>query len=165
MADRKLARTDPKALLWKELGAVRAGMLGVVGSGQHMQPMAHHVDEAGGRIWFLTSRGTDLFRAVGPGSTAHFCVILKDQDVHACLSGPLTAEMDPARLDAMWTPFNAAWFEGRDDPDLAMLALTLKSAAIWASTDSTARFAYEIARANLTDEAPDVGVHNVVEFD
>ncbi|MGP3695929.1 pyridoxamine 5'-phosphate oxidase family protein [Rhodobacter sp. NSM] len=164
MADKKLAQTDPKAVLWKELEKAHAGMLGVEGSGQHMQPMSHHCDEAAGKLWFLTKRSTDLFKAVGPASKAHFCVISKDQDFHACLSGSLVAEGDRSRLDEMWNPVVAAWFEGKDDPDLVMLSLRLGSAAIWASTSSSARFAYEIAKATMTESDPDVGVHNVVEF-
>ncbi|AXQ93805.1 pyridoxamine 5'-phosphate oxidase family protein [Cereibacter azotoformans] len=165
MADTKLAQTDPKAAFWKEVGKLRAGMLGIEGSGQHMQPMSHHCDETGGRIWFLTKRSTDLFKAVGPTSKAHFCIISPDQDFHACASGPVADEMDRAKLDEMWNPVVGAWFEGKDDPDLVMLSVRLQSAAIWASTGSAARFAYEIAKANVTDHDPDVGVHNVATFD
>ena len=164
MSDTDLAQTDPKKLLWKELEDTRAGMLGIVGSGQHFQPMSHHADEAGRKLWFLTKRSTDLFKAIGPGSTAHFVLVAKGQDFHACMSGPITEEMDRAKLDEMWNPIVGAWFEGKDDPDLAMIVVTLDSAALWASTSSSARFAYEIAKANMTDSDPDVGVHNVVNF-
>ncbi|AZB64254.1 general stress protein [Cereibacter sphaeroides] len=164
MADTKLAQTDPKAALWKQLGKLRAGMLGVEGSGQHMQPMSHHCDEAAAKLWFLTKRSTDLFRAIGPSSTAHFCIIAHDEDFHACLSGHIAEETDRAKLDEMWNPVVAAWFEGKNDPDLVMVSVKLRSAAIWASTSSTARFAYEIAKANVTDSDPEVGVHNVVTF-
>ena len=140
-------------------------MLGVEGSGQHMQPMAHHPDETGQSLWFLTRRDSDLVASVGSGAQAHFCVISKAQDFHACLAGRLEEAMDRTRLDAMWNPVTAAWFDGgKDDPRLVMLALRLSDAAIWASTGSSARFAYEIAKANLTDDDPDVGVHNVVRF-
>ncbi len=165
MSDLKMAQNDPEALLWRELGKVHAGMLGVEGSGQHLQPMAHHVDPEGRTLWFLTKRDTDLVQALHPDAKAHFAVIAKDQDFHACMSGPIGVRHDRAKLDEIWSPVSAAWFDGgKDDPDLVMLALDLRSAGIWASTGSTLAFAWQIAKANATGDTPDVGVHNVVEF-
>ncbi len=166
MSDLEQARTDPETLLWKELDKLHAGMLGVEGSGQHLQPMAHHADREGRRIWFLTKRDTDLVQALHPGAKAHFTIVSKAQDFHACMSGLLSVRDDRAMLDRIWSPVSAAWYPGgKDDPDLAMLALDLSSAAIWASTANTLAFAWEIAKANASAEKlPDVGVRNEVEF-
>jgi general stress protein 26 len=165
MSDLDLARRDPEALLWRELDKLHAGMLGVEGSGQHMQPMAHHLDREGRRLWFLTKRDTDLVQALHPGAVAHFVIVSKAQDFHACMSGPLEVRQDRAKLDEIWSPVSGAWFEGgKDDPELVMLALELRSAAIWASTANTLAFAWEIAKANATQSMPDVGVRNEVEF-
>lgn len=40
MTDLEHARSNPKDLLWTQLESLEAGMLGIEGSGQHMQPMA-----------------------------------------------------------------------------------------------------------------------------
>ena len=40
MADLKAARDKPAEQLWDQLKDIKAGMLGVEGSGQHLQPMA-----------------------------------------------------------------------------------------------------------------------------
>ena len=164
MSDLKAARLAPEALLWRELDAVHAGMLGIEGSGQHMQPMAHVTDQEGRRLWFLTKRESDLFRALGQRGTAHFTITAKGQDFHACMRGQLRERMDRGRLEAIWNPGVAAWFRDKDDPELRMLALELKDAAIWASTGSALAFAWETAKANLGDGEPDVGVHNAVIF-
>ncbi len=106
MADTKLAQTDPKAALWKQLGKLRAGMLGVEGSGQHMQPMSHHCDEAAAKLWFLTKRSTDLFRAIGPSSTAHFCIIAHDEGFFM----PASPAISPKRRIARsWTRCGIPW--------------------------------------------------------
>lgn len=165
MSDLNLARTDPESLLWSELEKLHAGMLGITGSGQHMQPMAHHVDRAGRRLWFLTKRGTDLVQAMGPGKTAHFVIISRAHDFHACMSGPLVEDENRAFLDELWNPGVAAWFEhGKDDPDLMMIALELKDAAIWASTANTLAYAWEMMKANMSQARPDLGVRNHVSF-
>jgi len=40
-------------------------------------------------------------------------------------------DTDPAVIERLWNPFVAAWFEGKDDPKLALLRLDPESAKIW----------------------------------
>ena len=48
---------------------------------------------------------------------------------------------------------------------LTMLALHVDDADIWASTDSTLKFGWEIAKANLSDDkTPDIGVRQHLTF-
>jgi general stress protein 26 len=166
MSDLDLARSDPEKLLWQELEAVHAGMLGVEGSGQHLQPMAHQIDRERRRLWFLTKRGADLVDAVKPGAHAHFAIVSKNHDFHACMSGPIREELDRAFLDKVWSAPVAAWYEGgKDDPQLVMLALDLQHARIWANTKSTLAYAWEVAKANVADQkTPHVGVRADVDF-
>lgn len=66
----------------------------------------------------------------------------------------------PEHVDKYWSPMVAAWFEGgKDDPHLTMLRLQLDDVAIWASSNSTLRFGWEMAKANLTGKEPDLGYH------
>lgn len=165
MSDLERARTDPEGSLWAELESVNAGMLGIDGSGQHMQPMAHHVDRAGQRLWFLTKRDTDLAEALTPGSKAHFTIISKGQDFHACMSGPIDEEEDRSFLDALWNPAVASLFpKGKEDPSLMMIALQVTDAAIWASVAETSHFTWETTGAGNPDGPDDLGVRNHVNF-
>ncbi len=165
MADLDKARNSPEDQLWDELDDVHAGMLGVEGSGQHMQPMSPHLDRDGRRIWFFANRKSDLVEAIGQGKRAHFVVVGDDHDYHACLAGDLAVNNDRARIDAYWSPVVSAWFEGgKDDPDLALLEFRLIDAAVWASSSSPIKFGWEIAKANVTDSEPDVGVRNHIRF-
>lgn len=165
MADLDKSKTNPEEQLFDHLGGLRAGMLGVEGAGQHMQPMSHFLDREGRALWFITSAETDLVRAVGQGATAKFTVTSEDQDYFACLMGTLTQSQDSAKLDELWSPAAAAWFEqGRDDPRVTLLHMPLREAAIWASTGSALKFGLQIAKAQVTGETPDVGEHVVLNF-
>ncbi|CAN5764107.1 pyridoxamine 5'-phosphate oxidase family protein [soil metagenome] len=166
MSDLDLARRDPEQLLWQQLGEAHAGMLGLEGSGQHLQPMAHFADKAGRRLWFLTKRDSDLFQSLEESARAHFVIISKAHDFHSCMTGPIHEEANGAFLDEIWNSHAAAWFEGgKDDPDLVMVALDLQHARIWASTKNTLAYAWEIAKANAMEETtPDVGVRAEVNF-
>ena len=164
MADLKAARTDPEHQLFDQIDGVHAGMLGIEGEGA-MQPMAPELDRATKTIWFFTKKSTDLARSVGASARGTFCLVGKHHDYHACLSGRLEQRVDPEVRDRFWTSVAEAWFEGgKDDPELTMLALVLDQGHIWASTDSTLKFGWQIAKANLTDTEPDVGVTRQLTF-
>ncbi|AJE45545.1 pyridoxamine 5'-phosphate oxidase family protein [Celeribacter indicus] len=162
----KAVEKDPREALIKEMKDLRAGMLGVEGTHQHMQPMTHYPDWDRNEIWFLTSKDTDLVRSLSPGAKAHFCVMSADQDFDACLRGTLTETRDPGKLEEIWSPVAAAWFHGgKEDPDLTMLRLALEDAALWGSSASALKFGFEIAKANLNeDEKPNIGTHRVITF-
>lgn len=165
MADLEAARNAPERQFWEQLGKIHAGMLGVPGAEAHMRPMAPQVDAAANCIWFVTKRGADLVDAVETGAVAQFTFTSDDHDYYACARGPIAQKMDRAKLDEFWNPVIAAWYEGgKDDPGLVMLRMPLTDAAIWASTDNSAAFAWEIAKANVTDSLPDVGVHRELKF-
>ena len=73
--------------------------------------------------------------------------------------------LDPAKRDEYWNSVVEAWFDGgKDDPKLTMLQMKLVDGKIWASTDSKIKFGWEIAKANLTDDMPHVGVTKDVRF-
>lgn len=166
MTDLKKAKSDPQALFWEELDDVTAGMLGVE-TAQHagLQPMSHHADPQHGRLWFVSRRDADIVKAIGAGAPARYVVIGEDHDFHASVVGSIRERRDEAVLDDLWNPVVASWFEeGRDDPSLVMLEMALREADVWASTDSSTLFAWEIAKANLTGDDPDVGVRTTISF-
>jgi general stress protein 26 len=157
--------TDLAASLLDKLEDVRAGMLGVEGARGHMRPMTHYVDEDAATIHFLTSRQSQLAREAGEGATAHYCVVDDDDGFYACIMGTLSPNANEALIDQIWNPVAAAWFTGRDDPDLLLLSMPMREAEVWTSTDSTLHFGFEIARANFDPgRIPDVGNHDVVRF-
>jgi general stress protein 26 len=164
MTDLDRALNDPEGLLWAELEAVHAGMLGIDGSGQHMQPMAHHVDRKENRLWFLTTRDTDLAQAMTSGDTSHFVIVSKAQDFHACISGRLEENQDRTILDALWNPTMANLFaKDKDDPSLMILSLHVKDAAIWASAQGTSHFTWGEPDPER-DRSEVLGVRNHVSF-
>ena len=167
MVDLDRTRENAEAQFWEQVKEVRAGMLGVQGLPDHMQPMSPREEPEAKTLWFYLSADSDLYKQVKGGhDKAHFCVVGKDHDYHACVSGTLSETTDKAKIDQHWDPIVAAWFHGgKDDPDMRMIGMRLDHAAIWGSSDSSARFGWEIAKANLMEEkVPDVGVRAEVRF-
>lgn len=167
MNTRQDLRRDPRKTLFDVLDDHRVGMLGVVGSDQHMQPMTHHCEQKEASLWFIGSKHTDLVRTVGVGARAHYCLMVPDRDFYTCLSGSLQQSEDSEKLDQLWSPVAAAWFdEGRSDHDISLLRFLPQEAAIWSSTESGLYFGLEIVRSNVqTEHKPDVMDHIVIRFD
>lgn len=166
MSNAKKARENPEDLFWDEVDDVNACMLGVDGSGQHMQPMSPYCDRANKSIWFFTEKSSDLLKAIGAdGAPATFTVVAKDRHFHSCATGLLKENADRQKIEEYWNPIAAAWYEGgKDDPDLTLLQFVLEDASIWASSGNPLAFAWKIAKANLTDETAELGARNRIRF-
>jgi general stress protein 26 len=159
-------KEDPRAAIFETMDDVRAGMLGLTGSKDGMQPMTHFPDEDAGVIWFISSTKTSLVSGIGQGAPAGYCLIGKDHDVHASILGTLSQVKDQAKLEELWSPMVGAWFKGGpDDPSVALLCFKPERAEVWASDVGALRFGYEMARATVDDgHQPDLGTHAEFHF-
>jgi general stress protein 26 len=165
VADLTKTRDAPREQLFDELARVRAGMLGIVASGRGSVPMAPHLERETRRIFFFTRRGSHLVTSIGQGAQAEFTLVGKDNDYYASLTGPIVQSADSAAIDRHWSAMASAWFPGgRDDPELTLLEFTPNQAEVWASTDSTAVFAWEVTKALVSGSEPDVGVTAKIDF-
>lgn len=166
MADTERTESDAKNQLFDQMQKVKAGMLGVDGSGQHMQPMHPYPDRDTGEIWFITSRDTDLFKTVsGKNAHGHFTVVGKGDDYYACMGGPIEVVEDSDKIDEIWNAVAAAWFEeGREDHDVGLLRLGLKDASVWATSDNPITFGFQIAKANASHDTPNLGAHRTLSW-
>ena len=61
-------------------------------------------------------------------------------------------------IDRYWNPVLAAWYpDGKDDPHLTILRFDADDGRVWVNEGGFFKFAYEIAKANLTKTLPDSG--------
>jgi general stress protein 26 len=165
MVDLKETRENPISQLWEQLRSVHAVMLGSPDRTRQLQPMAPQPAPDENCIWFYTKNDSELARSAQSEGLAQLCLISKEHDYWACLDGMLQQQHSRDHIDRFWSPVTAAWFDGgKDDPKLTMLRFTPNAAAIWASSNSTARFGWEIVKANIVGGAPDIGVSTHVTF-
>lgn len=125
-----------EAKLWAGLRSDMTVMLGMVDETAPARPMTAQFesDEDRGPLWFFTSQDSTLVDAGSGAATAMF--VAKGHDLFARIEGKLTEDTDPAMIEKLWNPFVAAWYEGKDDPDIALLRLDLDSAEIWENASS-----------------------------
>lgn len=98
-----------------------------------VRPMAvQEVDEEG-TLWFLSSsesdKNTDLQR--DPRVTLVFQN--HDKYEYLQLSGRATIHRDRALIEKHWTRFAEAWFDGKDDPRITVIAVHPQGGHYWAT--------------------------------
>jgi general stress protein 26 len=112
-------------------------MLGLAEArGSALQPMTARFedeDRERGHIWFFTAKDHDLTRAMGQDNRAIASYAGKGHDVFASLRGRLFVDNDRQQIDRLWNAIVAEWYEGKDDPKLALLRLEIDNAKIWQS--------------------------------
>jgi general stress protein 26 len=134
-----------KEKFWLALNKDMTMFLGLAnGEDGHARPMTAQLEKSGwdgdvyhGPIWFFTSTDNGLYQQIGahgPRAMAHF--VSKGHDVWATVHGNFTTTQDQATIDRLWNRFVAAWYEGREDPKIALIRLDPEDAQIWIDASS-----------------------------
>lgn len=153
---------DLKPEFQKRLEKINTGMLQV---GDRFLPMSHSLIEGDPSLWFITAKGTPMADAAAKGAAANYLICSDGKGLFADLHGTLSLSDDAAVLDEIWGVIASAWFEGgKADPDLQLVRYAPEKAEVWMTEGGALGFLYQIAKAKLTDEKPDEGLHGTVTF-
>ena len=94
-------------------------------------------EEGRGPIWFFTSNDNALWKQLGGTSSRAICTFAsKGNELFACIHGALQVHTDREMVERLWNPFVAAWYEGKEDPKLALLRLDPDRGEIWDNASS-----------------------------
>lgn len=135
---------DMKAKFWKALQSDRTMFLGLAeGDDGHARPMTAQLDDEGydggdyhGPIWFFTSTDNSLYQQISGNNRAMAHFASKGHDLWATVHGNLSTSQDCVVIDRLWNKFVAAWYEGKDDPKIALIRLDPDQAQIWIDASS-----------------------------
>lgn len=112
-------------------------MLGVDGTRDGAtQPMTVNFDDQdreSGLLWIFTAKDHDLTRAMGQSNRAIASFSSKGHDLFASLRGTLQMVNDRGVIERLWSPMVAEWYQGKDDPKLALVRFDVEDAKIWLS--------------------------------
>ena len=103
----------------------------------HARPMTALVEgDDKGPIWFFTAKDNALVQHLARGKRAIATFSSQGHDVFATVHGTLNVDGNRANVDRLWNSYIAAWFDGKDDPRLALLRLDAERAEIWVDASS-----------------------------
>jgi general stress protein 26 len=136
--------TEIKEKFWKALKSDRTMFLGLAeGDDGHARPMTAQLDDEGlhgklysGPIWFFTSTDNGLYQQISGNARAMAHFTSKGHDIWATVHGSLSTSQDRTTIDRLWNRFVAAWYDGQDDPKIALIRLDPESAEIWIDASS-----------------------------
>ena len=122
---------------WKALDDSPFIMHGVEGerdgATQPMTAVFEDQDCEAGVLWIFTAKDHDLTRAMGQSNRGMASYASKGHDLFASLRGTLQITDDRATVDRLWNPVIAQWYDGKDDPKLALVRFDVEDAKIWLS--------------------------------
>lgn len=128
---------DLEKKLWEALRSDRTLMLGLDGvEDGHARPMTACVEDASAPIWFFTGKSNAVASKLSQSNRAIATFASKDHEIFASIQGNLVVDNDRVVIDRLWNPFIAAWFEGKEDPNLVLLRFDAEHAEVWLNESS-----------------------------
>jgi general stress protein 26 len=122
-----------------------------VGDALHARPMAVAEVENGGAVWFVTDITSPKVTDVG--TDPDVLLAFQDSRRYLTVSGKASVVRSPEKIRELWKENFKLWFEGPDDPRLALLKVTPNEAEYWDTTGIRGlKFAFRAAKAYLTGE-------------
>lgn len=117
----------------------------------HSRPMATQEFEFDGDLWFFTSAKAPKVDEVQHNQHVNVSYSEPKDQKYVSVSGTGELVRDRAKIEELWNPLFKAWFpQGLDDPDLALLKVSVQKAEYWDSPSSKAVRLFGFAKALVT---------------
>ncbi len=134
-----MSEADSLEQLRKVLKGIRVAMMTTVDSdgGLRSRPMATQELDKDGSLWFLTQATSPKTGEVERDHHVNLSYVSTEDNRYVSVSGQATVTRDRAKAEEIWNPLYKAWFpEGLDDPNLAVLRVSVEKAEYWDSPTS-----------------------------
>lgn len=120
-------------------------------------PMTLQEMDEQGDLWFFTSKNSDHFKNIESDNRVQLIVSNTDDHTYISLFGNAVHMVDDAKVNELWNPMLQAWFNGKDDSDLALLNINIESAFYWDNDQNKLLSLYHLAKAATTGERAHLG--------
>jgi general stress protein 26 len=129
----------------------------------HSRPMAvSNPDEFDGQLWFFTYGRSHKCADVDRNHQVNCAFADPNDQTYVSVSGDASLVRDRDEIRRRWKPQYNAWFpNGVDEPDLALLRVTVERAEYWDSPSSLVAHAIGFVRTQVFGQEPDPGENKV----
>lgn len=130
------------------------------------RPMSSNGDiDPDGDIWFFTSASSHKVSEIEKLPKVNVSFADPDNQHYISISGTAQLVRDRNKIEELWRPEFKMWFpEGTDDPDIALLRVSLEKAEYWDSPSSTVGFMLNFVSSLVTGKEADHGENKKLEF-
>ncbi|WP_210464777.1 pyridoxamine 5'-phosphate oxidase family protein [Rufibacter roseolus] len=117
------------------------------------RPMRHMQVAEDGVIWFFNSHHSAKTHEIRNDSHVNLSYSKPGDQLYVSVSGRAQVLRDQQKIDELWNPAMKAWFpEGKDDPNIGLLKVTIDQAEFWDSPSSAVVHLYGMVKAAITGE-------------
>jgi len=136
------------------------------GGDLHSRPMSSNGDiDPNGDIWFFTNASSLKVSEIEKLPKVNVSFADPDNQRYVSVSGTAQLVRDRAKIDELWRPEFKIWFpEGKEDPEVALLRVSLEKAEYWDSPSSTIGYALSFVSSLVTGKQPDMGENRKVDL-
>ena len=123
------------------------------------RPMSTNGDvEFDGDLWFFTRASSHKVEEIERSPQVNASFAQPNKQNYVSMSGTAALVTDRDKMKELWKPELKAWFpQGTDDPDMALLKVTVVKAEYWDAPSSLLLHAYGLVKATLTGQSPSGG--------
>jgi general stress protein 26 len=132
----------------------------------HSRPMSSNGDiDPNGDLWFFTSVSSHKVDEVVRSPKVNLSFADPDNQRYVSVTGTAQLIRDREKIDELWRPEFKMWFpKGKDDPEVALLCVSLEKGEYWDSPSSTIGFALSFVSSLITGKQPDFGENKKVDL-
>jgi len=130
---------DPAKKLRKLIKGARVAMLTTVAADGSLRsrPMATRAADFNGELWFFTRYHSPKSDEVQENQKVNVTYASPKNGRYVSVSGTATLVRDPEKVKELWRGALKEWFpEGKKDPDLALLKVTVDRAEFWDANEN-----------------------------
>jgi general stress protein 26 len=136
------------------------------GGDPHSRPMSSNGDiDPDGDLWFFTQASSAKVSEVEQSPKVNVSFADPDNQRYVSVTGVAHLVRDRKKIDELWRPQFRMWFpEGKDDPEVALLKVSLEKGEYWDSSSSTIGYALSFISALVTGKEPNLGENRKVNL-
>jgi len=129
------------------------------------RPMSTQQVEFNGDLWFFTHARTPKVEEVERERHVNVSYAKPDAQRYVSVSGKAHLVRDPEKIKELWKPVLKAWFpKGLNDPDLALLKVSVEQAEYWDSPSSTMMHLIGFVKALATGQSYEPGENEKINL-
>ncbi|NEM98837.1 pyridoxamine 5'-phosphate oxidase family protein [Pontibacter burrus] len=129
------------------------------------RPMRNMQIKEDGVIWFFTGYESEKTHELQKDAHVNLSYAKPDDQLYVSVSGRAVVSRDKAKIDELWNPALKAWFpEGKEDPNIGLIKVTIDKAEYWDSPSSAMVHLYGVVKAAITGERADPGENKKINL-
>ena len=130
------------------------------------RPMANkQTDKFEGELWFFTQASSHKVDELQKTAQVNLSYADPGSQDYVSISGPCEMVRDKKKAEELWSPMLKVWFpQGLEDPELALLKITVEKAEYWDSPSNKMTRLFGMAKALLGGDKEALGENKKLNF-